>query len=339
MAVYMWFDIVKLLVSLGIILLSCELFTNGIEWLGKKLKFGDGVVGSIFSAVGTCLPETMIPIIAILFTKGSENNVDIGIGAIIGAPFMLSTLAFFLTGMSVLVFWKRRKSGLAMHVNEKILARDIGFFIIIYSIGVAASFVDILLVKYLVAMFLIGYYIYYIVLTVKNDVCTDCEIEDLYLSRLLKFKPELAFIVLQIALALTGIIFGAEIFVGSIESTAEIFGISALALSLIITPVATELPEKFNSIIWISKRKDTLALGNITGAMVFQSCIPVSIGILATHWQLDMKAIVSALMAILSSLVVFLWLKLKQSLNPVPLILGGIFYAGFIGYLISTGFQ
>ncbi|NJD02225.1 MAG: sodium:calcium antiporter, partial [Ruminiclostridium sp.] len=275
----MWFDIVKLILSLGIILLSCEFFTNGIEWLGRKLKFGDGVVGSIFSAVGTCLPETLIPIIAILFTAGSGNNVDIGIGAIIGAPFMLSTLAFFLTGMSVLVFWKKRKSGLVMHVNEKILSRDIGFFIIIYTIGVTASFFNIQILKYLVAAFLIGYYIYYIVLTVKNDVCIHCELEDLYLSRLLKFKPELKFIAIQIAIALAGIVFGAEIFVGSIEKTSEIFGISALALSLIITPVATELPEKFNSIIWISKRKDTLAMGNITGAMVFQSCIPVSIGI------------------------------------------------------------
>ncbi|OGO80335.1 MAG: hypothetical protein A2Y21_02515 [Clostridiales bacterium GWC2_40_7] len=335
----MWFDITKLITSLGIILLSCELFTNGIEWLGWKLKFGDGVVGSIFSAVGTCLPETMIPIIAILFTTGSENNVDIGIGAIIGAPFMLSTLAFFLTGMSVLVFWKRRKSGIAMRVNKKILSRDIGFFIIIYSIGVAASFINIQLVKYIIAAFLFGCYFYYIILTVRHDVCTHYELEDLYLSKLFKFKPDLIFIVIQIAMALNGIILGAEIFVGSIERTAEIFGISALALSLIITPVATELPEKFNSIIWISKRKDTLAMGNITGAMVFQSCIPVSIGILATHWQLDMKAIVSALMAILSSLVVFLWIKRKGSLSPMPLMFGGIFYAIFIGYLVSTGFR
>jgi len=53
--------------SLALILISCEFFTNGIEWLGRKIGVGDGVVGSIFSAVGTCLPETMIPIIAIIY--------------------------------------------------------------------------------------------------------------------------------------------------------------------------------------------------------------------------------------------------------------------------------
>lgn len=334
----MWRDLVSLILSLGIILISCELFTNGIEWLGKKLKLGDGVVGSIFSAIGTCLPETIIPIIAILFTNGSSNNVDIGIGAIVGAPFMLSTLAFFLTGLSVLIFWKKRKTGLRMNINSKILGRDIGFFIIIYTIGIAAALLDSILLKYLIAIFLIGYYIYYIILTVKTDVQSHNDIEDLYFSKLFRLKTSMPAILLQIALALGGIVFGAQIFVGSIEATADIFGISTLALSLIITPVATELPEKFNSIIWISKKKDTLALGNITGAMVFQSCIPVTIGILATSWELDAKALVSAAAALLSSTVVYLWLKIRGSLNPIPLLAGGIFYAGFIIYLVTTGF-
>lgn len=335
----MWRDILNLLLSLGIILLSCELFTNGIEWLGKKLKFGDGVVGSIFSAIGTCLPETMIPIIAILFTKGTADNVDIGIGAIIGAPFMLSTLAFFLTGISVFAFWKRRKTGMKLLVNNKILSRDIGFFIIIYSIGLAASFIGIKPLKYLIAIFLIGYYAYYVMLTVKNDTESHNKLEPLYFIRLLSLKPAFSVIILQVAVALAGIVFGAEVFVKSIEKTSDIFGISALALSLIVTPVATELPEKFNSIIWIRKKKDTLALGNITGAMVFQSCIPVSIGILATSWQLDVKAVVSAVLALLSSAVVYIWIKLKGSLTPFPLIAGGVFYAVFIGFLITIGFK
>ncbi len=334
----MWRDLISLVLSLGIILLSCELFTNGIEWLGKKLKFGDGVVGSIFSAIGTCLPETIIPIIAILFAKNSANNVDIGIGAIVGAPFMLSTLAFFLTGLSVLIFWKRRRTGLRMNVNSRILSRDIGFFIIIYTIGIAAALLNNKPVKYLIALFLLGYYVYYIVLTVKNDVESHNKLDALYFTRVGNMKTSMPVIVLQIAVALAGIIFGAELFVGSIEAVSDLLGISALALSMIITPVATELPEKFNSIIWISKKKDTLALGNITGAMVFQSCIPVTIGILATSWELDAKVLASAAAALLSSAVVYLWIKIKGSLNPFPLLFGGVFYAAFIMYLVATGF-
>ena len=149
----------------------------------------------------------------------------------------------------------------------------------------------------------------------------------------------MGFILFQVVLALAGIIIGAELFVKNIENISEIFGLSALVLSLIITPIATELPEKFNSIIWISKNKDTLALGNITGAMVFQSCIPVSIGILGTSWELDAKVIMSAVLALVSALATFLWIKIKGKLNPFPLIAGGVFYSIFLVFLISRGFR
>ena len=55
-------------------------------------------------------------------------------------------------------------------------------------------------------------------------------------------------------------------------------GLDPTILALIIAPIATELPEKFNSVLWVRTGKDTLAMGNITGAMVFQSCVPTVLG-------------------------------------------------------------
>ena len=91
-------DVLILAVAFVIILLGAELFTNGIEWFGRKLQLAEGAVGSVLAAVGTALPETMIPIIAILTGGGSEASHSVGVGAILGAPFMLSTLAMFVTG-------------------------------------------------------------------------------------------------------------------------------------------------------------------------------------------------------------------------------------------------
>lgn len=336
----MWvLDIIGLVVSLAVILLCCELFTNGIEWLGKRLKLGDGVVGSIFSAVGTCLPETAIPVIAILFSNRSSASVDIGIGAIAGAPFMLGTLAFFVTGISVVIFRRRRKTGLSLNINARILSRDIGFFIIVYTVGIstgiATSFYDIGFIRYVAAIFLIGYYVYYITLTVKNDSANHVELETLHIVRFINTKPGLPAILFQIILALTGIVLGAELFVKNLEAVSELLGISTLVLSLILTPVATELPEKFNSVIWIRKNKDTLALGNITGAMVFQSCIPVAIGILATSWKLDLRIVVSALIAISSAAFSYFRIKFTKRLDTLPLITGGLFYILFILFIFT----
>ncbi len=326
-----------MLMALALILISCEFFTNGVEWLGRKLGVGDGVVGSIFSAVGTCLPETMIPIIAILFLGEDRESMDVGIGAILGAPFMLSTLAFFVVGASVILFRSRRGTGINMFVNSDIVSRDISFFIVAYSVGVATAFINIRFIKRIVSAFLVATYIYYIILTVRQDKVNHGYLDKLYLTKVLGLKNNMSNIFIQICISLTGIILGANVFVKNIEYVSDYIGITPLILSLIVTPIVTELPEKFNSIIWIAKKKDTLALGNITGAMVFQSCIPVSIGILATPWQLNSHIIVSSVMATLSASTIYFWIEDKRNLNLIPLLMGGAFYALFIISLFMKG--
>src|SRR5439155_14629906 len=103
----MWFSWLMLVVGLVIILVGCDIFTNSIEWLGKKLDLNEGVLGSIFAAVGTALPETLIPIVAVIFGSAAsashtDNHAhDVGLGAIIGAPFMLATIAMLVTGTAI----------------------------------------------------------------------------------------------------------------------------------------------------------------------------------------------------------------------------------------------
>ena len=81
------------------------------------------------------------------------------------------------------------------------------------------------------------------------------------------------------------IVGGAELFVEELKKVAESVGLAPLALSLVLAPLATELPEKLNSVIWIRKGKDALAVGNVTGAMAFQSTVPVAFGLAVTEWN------------------------------------------------------
>lgn len=329
-------DIIVLIVSLIFILISCELFTNAIEWFGKKLKVGEGVVGSIFAAVGTCLPETMVPIIAIF--SGSIEGAEVGIGAIAGAPFMLSTLAFFITGLAVVLYSSGKRRTTEMTINANIIGRDIMFFIIVYSVAIAASLIKIRMVHYGVAIFLLLAYVYYVYLTSKRDSHSDEKLEDLTFAKFFKCNINMGIILLQLAAAMAGIIIGAEYFVKAMQDTAHLLNMSPLIVSLILAPVATELPEKFNSVIWIGKKKDTLALGNITGAMVFQSCIPVSVGLLFTSWDLNNIALFSALVSLLSALMNYIMLRLKNKMSPYVLMFSGVFYLAMIGYIVINIF-
>ena len=148
-------DILILVVAFVVILIGAELFTNGIEWFGRKLELAEGAVGSVLAAVGTALPETMIPIIAILFATGESSN-EVGVGAILGAPFMLSTLAMFVTGVAVLYAARRRSTGDAMRVDTGVLAHDMRYFAIAYAIAIGAAFLPLepVWLKWIVAVVL-----------------------------------------------------------------------------------------------------------------------------------------------------------------------------------------
>jgi cation:H+ antiporter len=156
----------------------------------------------------------------------------------------------------------------------------------------------------------------------------------LYFQRKLD-TPKTRAILLQVFVALAAIIFGANLFVDQIGNFATLLGISPLVLSLIIAPLATELPEKFNSVIWIRQRKDTLAMGNISGAMVFQSCIPVTVGLWFTPWVLNEFAIASAAIAIGAGVLLQFFLRSGGAISGRELTSLGFFYAAFIVYVVA----
>ncbi len=100
--------------------------------------------------------------------------------------------------------------------------------------------------------------------------------------------PRLRVVNAQVLFALGCIIVGALFFVDAVEQVASALGVDELLLALVVAPIATELPEKFNSIIWVRQGKDTLSMGNITGAMVFQSTIPTVVALVfaSSAWHI-----------------------------------------------------
>jgi cation:H+ antiporter len=326
--------ILLLIVSLVVILAGCELFCNGVEWFGRKLNLGEGMVGSVLAAVGTALPETIIPLIAIL-ARGGDAGHDIGIGAIMGAPFMLSTLALFVCGISIVCFTLTKKRTTKVRFNRTIMRRDLLYFLVAYSVAMLVGIFDIGPFRYAVAVLLVVGYALYVRQTLKSEGDLEGECRTLYFHRAAE-SPQLRRVILQILVALACIVFGADLFVDNLTKVAEAASVPALVISLLLTPVATELPEKFNSVLWMRRKKDTLALGNITGAMVFQSTFPVAVGMAFTDWRLwaggEWYAGVAAGIALFSGLVLYGRLRFtKRGFGVGSLLLGGLLYGAFLG--------
>ena len=333
-------EIFFLLIGLLIILLSAEVFTNGIETLGRKFSLSQAVVGSLLAAVGTALPETILPIVAIFFYSGKAAE-DIGIGAILGAPFMLSTLAFFLVGITVLVSYMKKRRKFEIHVESHSTKRDLLFFLPMYSIAVLMPIVVGKSFSILIAMVLIGGYIFYAYRTFRGESADIEHSEEMYLCKLFRKigstnaeNPNLILILLQVVGSLTVMIAGAHTFVRSLEHVSTRFGMNPLLFALLLAPVATELPEKFNSITWTWKGRDTLAIGNITGAMVFQSTFPVCVGLLFTEWKLTGMAVFSAVIALTSAFIVLLEITIRKRVSPFTMLLGGGLYLIYAVVLI-----
>ena len=337
----MVYELFFLVLGLLLILFAAESFTNGVETFGRRFNLSQAVVGSLLAAVGTALPETLLPIVAIFFYSGSSAH-DIGVGAILGAPFMLSTLAFFLVGLTVLISYARKRRKFEINVEVHSTKRDILFFLVMYSMAIMLPAIAGRTLSPFIAVLLIIGYIIYAYRTFRGESAEIEHSEDMYLWRLYRKtgltraeRPHVVLILFQILGALGVMITGAHTFVESLEHVSVRFGMNPLLFALLLAPVATELPEKFNSVTWTWKGRDTLAIGNITGAMVFQSTFPVSIGLLFTEWKLTGMAFFSAIIALVSTCIVLLELTVRKRISPFTMLFGGGLYLIYAIVLIA----
>jgi cation:H+ antiporter len=324
----------ELLFMLLVILVAAEVFTNALEHLGEKLRISEGVTGSLFAAVGTALPETLVPILAL--TAGTANvstNEEIGVGAILGAPLMLSTLSISLLAFAVLA--KRGATG-EFRPEKTGFTRDLDFFIAAFTFSTLALFIPhtMMAARAALGFTLVLIYFIYILLTlrasstlVKEGHGTEAE-APMFLCRI-GLPNNMVVIVGQLFLGLILLVAGAKGFIHGVAQAAHVLGISALLLSLLIIPIATELPEKVNSILWIRRHKDTLAFGNITGAMVFQGTLLPALGIMLTPWEPRREVLAGVVITLLAA-VWLRWMLSRGHLKVWHVWINGAMYATYL---------
>ncbi len=330
--------LVLLLISFAVILAGALLFTNAVEWMGHRLDMGQGAVGSLLAAVGTAMPETLIPIVAIV--GGAEGSEDVAVGAIIGAPFLLATIAMGLVGVSAFIYKGRRDQGTELRAHGPTLRRDLRFFMIFFALGIAVGAAPLpTWAQIPLVILFIAAYATYVRRTLREggDVQEAEDIGPLILDRTPhEGDPKLHLIVIQLTAGLAAIIGGAHLFVEELLHVAEDIGIEPLVLSLILAPLATELPEKANSFFWVRDGKDALALGNITGAMVFQSTIPIAIGLLLTEWDLDRFAIVSGALGLVGGAIAYIEVHGRNRFSLWAVLAWIGLFVAFLFYVLTT---
>jgi len=332
-------DWLALAVSLVIILGGAELFTNGVEWVGEGFGLSEGAVGSVLAAIGTALPETLLPFVAIF--GGHAAGEEIGIGAILGAPFMLSTLALCAFGVTVLVTSRRGSRSPDIEQDPGVIAEDMRFFLPMYGAAFLVGIVPVFALHVALVPVLLVAYGLYVRRRLRGSGVEGTEaageVRPLRFARWLgRPVATMGLSISQTLVALAILVAGAELFVRVVERLATRLGISELLFSLLVAPVATELPEAMNaSVIWARRGKDILALGNVAGAMVFQSAIPVSLGLLFTSWRLDAVSGAAAAIALLAAGIVLVTARVRGALDPRLLALQGLLWLGYVAFVLT----
>ena len=329
----------EILLKLLLILAAAEIFTNALEHLGEHLGISEGVTGSIFAAIGTAMPESMVPLVAVMAGGADRGvNMEVGTGAILGAPLMLSTLSLSLMALSVL--GKRGVNGTLQ--PERIgLHRDLSFFLLAYGLACGSLYLPptAALLRVAAAITLVGIYFIYVLMTLRASAQL---VEDghgtvahapLFLTRL-GLPSHIVVTALQGITGLGLLIYGAKIFVNAIEHASTLFGISPLLLALLVVPVATELPEQVNSLFWIRRGKDTLAFGNITGAMVFQGSLLPALGLTITPWVANREIFGGIVATYIAGLWMFFITRSGQ-IKVWQVALNGVLYVGYIAMMIT----
>jgi cation:H+ antiporter len=341
---------VLLIVCAVAIYLACEWFVNAVEWLGQRLNVGKMAVGTILAAFGTALPESVVTLVAVT-TGATAEAKDIGVGAAMGGPLALGTVAYGVTGaMLVLQRRKRRAMVLAgagagaadrpedpsLCSKEEIarLAKDQQWFLAIFVVKVALGLVAFAFKPALGLLFFAAYAVYFWRemrggpdTNEAGEVDHGDGLEPLKLQPKAK-SPATWAVVVQTLAALAVIFVASQLFVKQLDAVGPMIGLSSAVTALLLSPIATELPEIMNAIIWVRQGKTQLALANISGAMMIQATVPSGLGLLFTSWHFSNALLWSGLVTMVA--IVYLLATMRSGkLTPARLSVAAGFYVVF----------
>ena len=334
---------IALLIGCAIaIYLACEWFINAVEWLGVRLKMGTLAIGTILAAIGTALPESVVTLVAVTMGHSTAAK-DIGVGAAMGGPLVLATIAYGVTGWMLI----RRKRSLVIaggdskrelldEVDLSRLPTDQKWFLTIFFVKVALGLVAFSIKPWCGLLFFAAYGVYFF-----KEMRADAEMHSSIDLEPLKLQPRREIpsgwaVLAQTSVTLVIIFVASQLFVAQLEWAGPELGLSATVTAMLLSPVATELPEVMNAIIWVKQGKTSLALANISGAMMIQATVPSGLGILFTPWHFDGPLLLSGVITILG-IVYLLWLMRSKRFTSTRLALSTALYGVFaLGLVLLT---
>ncbi len=312
------------------IYLACEFFVNGVEWVGQRFNLSQNATGTVLAAFGTALPESVVTFVAVVFGVNPSEK-DIGVGAAIGGPLVLSTIAYAVVGLALIVSRAGKREGQSwVDADCRRLSRDQSWFLGIFVCTLALGLIGFTGKGWL-GFLLLAAYALYVLKELRQEAGTETELEPLKI-RPRDGDPGVVWSLLQTVGALAVIFIASHIFVGQLDAIGPWLGLPSQLVALLLSPVATEMPEIMNAVIWVRQGRERMALANISGAMMIQATVPAAFGLFFTPWMFSRPLVIAAAVTVLAVIALLSAFR-SGAVAGKRLIWSGLLYGVFAGAL------
>jgi cation:H+ antiporter len=294
-------NLFTMLFWLGELTLASWILSYGAEHLSEK--FGAKFVGRVLLSIATTLPE-----IAIVIYAAAQGSFGIAIGSGLGSNLLMMTLGLAI--MLIIATTRLSKAPLKQ-IDVSTFKNDM-IFLILAAIISFVLFLDGF--NYIDAFIFMGLFAGYIILSlyemrienrekisnknidknsnnynnkeliVEQDISNDTNYE----------KKKFLKAIGTFFLGAIGILFGAEPFIHSLEGLSVEFGISAVVLAVIISPIAGEMPEKISMMILARKGAAgaSIAIANVLGSKILNNTLLLAVAVFAAMYSFGFNKVI-----------------------------------------------
>jgi cation:H+ antiporter len=294
-------NLFTMLFWLGELTLASWILSYGAEHLSEK--FGAKFVGRVLLSIATTLPE-----IAIVIYAAAQGSFGIAIGSGLGSNLLMMTLGLAI--MLIIATTRLSKAPLKQ-IDVSTFKNDM-IFLILAAIISFVLFLDGF--NYIDAFIFMGLFAGYIILSLyemrienrekisnknidKNsnnynnkELIVEQDISNDTNDDKKKFLKAIG----TFFLGAIGILFGAEPFIHSLEGLSVEFGISAVVLAVIISPIAGEMPEKISMMILARKGAAgaSIAIANVLGSKILNNTLLLAVAVFAAMYSFGFDKVI-----------------------------------------------
>ena len=301
-----------------ILIKGAQLLIRGAVSLARVFKVSNWFIGAFVVSVGTSVPELSINI-ASTFTG---NNI--GLATIIGSN---TFNIFVILGLSAIFYpIVMRREWVVKDAFFNIVFIFIATIMILFSV-VGDSFNGISQGEGLILLSIYFIWIWFLFHRKSGvDEETDIEVVTLFT----------AFI--MVVLGIVGVFFGGQWVVDGAVVIALLLGIEPSFVGLTIVAIGTSLPELTVSLVALSKRSTSIAIGNILGSSIFSF-----LGVLGVTALINpivvLPGIQFDIFVVLTAAVLFFTLVLVGRRYTLTRMEGVLFLTLYFSYIIFLIFR